>query len=155
MLWEDIWGRAMINNNRKGKENFKTVIDRVHSKLKGWKSNFLSLAGRITLAQSAISPSVNFEMQNGRPEYKRDTFCQIGDGLSTNFWRDPWVEDINSLLEFATQSISDTESAVWEWTNDKGKWDTSKLKEYLPEDIVAKITASPPPSLYQDEDKIG
>ncbi|KAL4360040.1 hypothetical protein AHAS_Ahas08G0137600 [Arachis hypogaea] len=136
MLWEDIWGRAMINNNRKGKENFKTVIDRVHSKLKGWKSNFLSLAGRITLAQSAISPS-------------------IGDGLSTNFWRDPWVEDINSLLEFATQSISDTESAVWEWTNDKGKWDTSKLKEYLPEDIVAKITASPPPSLYQDEDKIG
>ncbi|KAL4322447.1 hypothetical protein AHAS_Ahas14G0211400 [Arachis hypogaea] len=253
---------AMINNNRKGKEKFKTVIDRVHSKLKGWKSKCLSLAGRITLAQSAISPSVNFEMQNGRvpkgiceeiekmqrgfiwgdietqrkfhaigwktlcspkhegglglrklsvmndaflmkiiwqldkepdslwaevirhkycngnrqiiqpiarrmdsplwkelvkvwPEYKRNTFCQIGDGLSTNFWRDPWVEDINSLLEFATKSISDTESAVWEWTNNKGEWDTNKLKEYLPEDIVAKITASPPPSLDQNEDTIG
>ncbi|KAL4320415.1 hypothetical protein AHAS_Ahas14G0008200 [Arachis hypogaea] len=69
--------------------------------------------------------------------------------------RDPWVEDINSLLEFATQSISDTESAVWEWTNNKGEWDIGKLKEYLPEDIVAKITASPPPSLDQDENTIG
>ncbi|RYR39566.1 hypothetical protein Ahy_A09g045127 isoform B [Arachis hypogaea] len=57
---------AMINNNRKGKDNYKDVMDRVQNKLKGWKSNCLSLAGRITLAQAAISPMLNYEMQHNR-----------------------------------------------------------------------------------------
>ncbi|KAL4359580.1 hypothetical protein AHAS_Ahas08G0091600 [Arachis hypogaea] len=42
---------AMITSNRKGKENFKDILERVHNKLKGWKSKCLSIAGRLTLAQ--------------------------------------------------------------------------------------------------------
>ncbi|KAL4299447.1 hypothetical protein AHAS_Ahas17G0101800 [Arachis hypogaea] len=53
---------AIFNNKRKGKNKFKKIIDRVAGKLKGWKAKCLSLGGRITLVQSAISPSINFDM---------------------------------------------------------------------------------------------
>ncbi|XP_072074464.1 uncharacterized protein [Arachis hypogaea] len=53
---------AYLTNNRKKKEDFKSIIERTKSKLKGWKANCLSLAGRITLAQTVISPMLNFDM---------------------------------------------------------------------------------------------
>ncbi|XP_057744794.1 uncharacterized protein LOC130962625 [Arachis stenosperma] len=57
---------ALITNNRGGKKKFKDVMGRVQSKLKGWKSKCLSLAGRLTLAQASISPALNFQMQHDR-----------------------------------------------------------------------------------------
>ncbi|KAL4300373.1 hypothetical protein AHAS_Ahas17G0194400 [Arachis hypogaea] len=57
---------AMITSNRKGKENFKDILERVHNKLKRWKSKCLSLAGRLTLAQSVLSLALNFSMQHER-----------------------------------------------------------------------------------------
>nr|XP_025611899.1 uncharacterized protein LOC112705278 [Arachis hypogaea] len=55
---------AMLTNARKGKEKFKNLIDKVAGKLKGWKSSCLSFAGRVTLAKSVISPSMNFDMMH-------------------------------------------------------------------------------------------
>ncbi|KAK4264615.1 hypothetical protein QN277_025768 [Acacia crassicarpa] len=44
-----------LTRDRKSKEIFHYVIDRVKSKLSVWKANSLSMAGRITLAQSVLS----------------------------------------------------------------------------------------------------
>ncbi|RYQ81303.1 hypothetical protein Ahy_Scaffold1g107268 [Arachis hypogaea] len=55
---------AMISDNRKKKDNFKTTLDRVKNKLGGWKMNCLSMAGRITLAKAVISPILNYDMMH-------------------------------------------------------------------------------------------
>ncbi|XP_025702516.1 uncharacterized protein [Arachis hypogaea] len=57
---------AHITNHRKGKDKFKNVLERMQSKLKGWKSHCLSLAGRITLSKSILNPIANFDMQHMR-----------------------------------------------------------------------------------------
>ena len=44
-----------VLQKRINKETFGTVIERVSSKLAGWKRRFLSLAGRITLTKSVLS----------------------------------------------------------------------------------------------------
>ncbi|XP_025704008.1 uncharacterized protein [Arachis hypogaea] len=55
---------AIISDNRKKKDNFKTTLDRVKNKLGGWKMNCLSMAGRITLAKAVISPILNYDMMH-------------------------------------------------------------------------------------------
>ncbi|KAL4370603.1 hypothetical protein AHAS_Ahas06G0082300 [Arachis hypogaea] len=57
---------ASISDKREGKERYKDIVRRVQSKLKGWKTKCLSLAGRLTLAQSTISPILNYQMQHER-----------------------------------------------------------------------------------------
>lgn len=44
-----------VLQKRINKETFGTVVERVSSKLAGWKRRFLSLAGRITLTKSVLS----------------------------------------------------------------------------------------------------
>lgn len=44
-----------VLQKRINKETFGEVVERVSAKLAGWKSRFLSLAGRITLTKSVIS----------------------------------------------------------------------------------------------------
>lgn len=43
--------------------HFKHVIDRVHSKLSGWKTKMLSMAGRCTLIRSTLSSIPSHSMQ--------------------------------------------------------------------------------------------
>ncbi|XP_072067045.1 uncharacterized protein [Arachis hypogaea] len=57
---------TLLTNSKKNKDNYGNIIKRVHSRLKGWKTRCLSLAGRITLAQSVINPALNFNMQHGK-----------------------------------------------------------------------------------------
>ncbi|RYR24105.1 hypothetical protein Ahy_B02g057597 isoform A [Arachis hypogaea] len=255
---------AMLNNKRKGKENFKTMLERVQGKLKGWKSKCLSIAGRITLAQSVISPSVNFDMQHGKvpkavcneieklqrnfvwgdtdnkrglhavnwktlclpkhegglgfrklelmneafllkiiwqlqeqpntlwakillqkynssisnsptthqitrksdsdlwkelmktwPTFLKHAISFIGDGRSTFFWTDNWVEDGGTLENFATHTNLDIHSKVGEWADDNRGWNLTKLSRALPEETVQKIIAQPPPRSNGNEDKRG
>ncbi|XP_072076475.1 uncharacterized protein [Arachis hypogaea] len=58
--------RTLLTNSKKNKDNYGNIIERVHSRIKGWKTSCLSLAGRITLAQSVINPALNFNMQHGK-----------------------------------------------------------------------------------------
>ncbi|KAL4292566.1 hypothetical protein AHAS_Ahas18G0040900 [Arachis hypogaea] len=80
---------AMITNNRKGKENYKDMLGRMQNKLKGWKGKCLSLAGRLTLAQSVLSPALNFNMQHERIPRG---ICQEVEKIQRNFI---WGEDNN------------------------------------------------------------
>ncbi|KAL4327609.1 hypothetical protein AHAS_Ahas13G0117200 [Arachis hypogaea] len=57
---------ALITNNGRSTDNFKKILGRVYSKLKGWKTKCLSLAGRLTLAQTILNLVLNYNMQHER-----------------------------------------------------------------------------------------
>lgn len=57
---------AHIHHGRATANNFKNILDRVHSWLNGWKQQCLSIAGRITLANSVLGSLATFQMQHDR-----------------------------------------------------------------------------------------
>ncbi|KAL4316088.1 hypothetical protein AHAS_Ahas15G0250100 [Arachis hypogaea] len=57
---------AMITNDKVKKENYRGAIERIKNKLSRWKANCLTFVGRITLAQSIILPSLNYEMMHSQ-----------------------------------------------------------------------------------------
>ncbi|KAL4305566.1 hypothetical protein AHAS_Ahas16G0091100 [Arachis hypogaea] len=79
----------MITNNQKGKENYKDMLGRMQNKLKGWKDKCLSFAGRLTLAQSVLSSTLNFNMQH---EKILREICREVEKIQKNFI---WDEDNN------------------------------------------------------------
>ncbi|GKU96985.1 hypothetical protein SLEP1_g10165 [Rubroshorea leprosula] len=52
-----------ITSRRIKKSDCNFIVDKVRSKLAGWKANMLSLAGRVTLATSVLSSIPNYYMQ--------------------------------------------------------------------------------------------
>ncbi|XP_057739925.1 uncharacterized protein LOC130957039 [Arachis stenosperma] len=55
---------AMITNGKTQKRDFRGAVERVKKKLSGWKVGCLSFAGRVTLAQSVLTPSLNYDMMH-------------------------------------------------------------------------------------------
>lgn len=53
-----------IISGHKGRADFSFLIDKVRSKLSGWKASSLSQAGRISLAQSCLLSMPNYVMQS-------------------------------------------------------------------------------------------
>ncbi|KAL4287066.1 hypothetical protein AHAS_Ahas19G0149000 [Arachis hypogaea] len=51
--------------------------------------------------------------------------------------------------------LLDENSLVGEWTYNTGEWDLNKLGEALPDQIIDKIRALPPPNLNIEQDTIG
>ncbi|XP_052290912.1 uncharacterized protein LOC112498105 [Citrus sinensis] len=113
---------------------FQEIIDKVEKRLSGWNASHLSLAGRITLAQSVLQAIPIYIMQTiSLPSVVRgriDRACRkfiwsdvssqqklsmsevlasrrwcLGDGLYVRFWWDLWVIDNVPLIAYATDSI--------------------------------------------------
>ncbi|KAF7838390.1 ribonuclease H [Senna tora] len=57
---------ANITSGRQRKGNFKHIIESIQKKLAGWKASCLSLAGRATLVQSALSTIPLYHMQHNK-----------------------------------------------------------------------------------------
>lgn len=55
---------ATIQHGRNSIHMYKESTDKIHSRLSGWKSQCLSLAGRITLANSILGSLAYFRMQH-------------------------------------------------------------------------------------------
>lgn len=53
---------ALFPNGRRKKNNFKGIINRMGSKLAGWKAQCLSMVGRVVLAQFALGSMASFAM---------------------------------------------------------------------------------------------
>ncbi|RYR73521.1 hypothetical protein Ahy_A02g007898 [Arachis hypogaea] len=158
----------MLNNKRRGKENYKAIIYRVGNNLNGWKSKCLSMAGRITLAQAVISPSVNFDMQHEKVQKMIEAKSSDSNlwkdlaklwgtfqNLSVTFVGDRWVEKIDDTLKNFAQLNLDLNGLVWEWANDNEGWNKEKLKLYLPNDITVRVFAQPPPNNNTGKDRQG
>ena len=54
---------VVLHHNKVKTESFHTMIDKVKSKLQGWKMNSLSLAGRTTLISTVTSAIPEYTMQ--------------------------------------------------------------------------------------------
>lgn len=52
--------------SRVTKEKFSHLCEKIDRRLAGWKTKYLSLAGRITLAQSTISSMSFYSMQTAK-----------------------------------------------------------------------------------------
>ncbi|KAK7245383.1 hypothetical protein RIF29_40223 [Crotalaria pallida] len=55
---------SIDHGNRRKKECFKPLVDKLKNKLAGWKSSCLSLAGRTILAKSVLGSLANHNMQH-------------------------------------------------------------------------------------------
>ena len=55
---------AEISFPKRRRDKYKTVVDRVNKRLKGWKASSLSLAGRISLVNSVTNTMSLYDMQH-------------------------------------------------------------------------------------------
>lgn len=71
-----------IIKDRSTAKDFQLIIDRLHSKLSGWKANFLNLVGKTTLAKSTLNSIPTHVMQ-----YNKLTISVLGkiDQIPRNF----------------------------------------------------------------------
>lgn len=73
-------------HHRANKDHFKNIIERVQSRLAGWKSNTLMLAGRATLIQASSATIPNYMMQT---MHFPTNVCDKLDRINRNFlWGD-------------------------------------------------------------------
>ncbi|QHO57258.1 Putative ribonuclease H protein [Arachis hypogaea] len=65
----------------------------------------------------------------------------IGDGSTTSFWDDVWVQNEGCLSSKALTPIPDEQKngKVVEYTNGRGEWDLEKLMALLPTEVIDKI----------------
>ncbi|CAN1811456.1 Putative ribonuclease H protein At1g65750 [Linum perenne] len=71
-----------ILHGRTTKETYQGIIDKLDQKLRGWKAKSFSLAGRVTLAQSALSAIPAYAMQT---DVLPVTTCEAIDRRIRNF----------------------------------------------------------------------
>ncbi|KAL2899374.1 hypothetical protein RDABS01_024456 [Bienertia sinuspersici] len=69
-------------SSRVTRDTFKHLCEKVDRRLAGWKSKYLSLAGRITLAKSTISSLANYSMQTAKIPH---TICDDLDKRTKRF----------------------------------------------------------------------
>lgn len=67
----------------------------------------------------------------------------VGDGASANFWTDRWLDvPIVDMLDNLPQYL-DLTTKIQELILEPGVWNSAKLKEYVPTDVVAKVVGYP------------
>ncbi|CAN1147561.1 Putative ribonuclease H protein At1g65750 [Linum perenne] len=71
-----------ILHERTSTQTYQGIVDRITQKLMGWKVKSLSLAGRVTLAQSVLAAIPAYVMQTA---VIPSTTCEIIDRLIQNF----------------------------------------------------------------------
>ncbi|KAL4393368.1 hypothetical protein AHAS_Ahas02G0045000 [Arachis hypogaea] len=112
--------------------------------------------GMDDIIQSRNSDSALWrEMTKLWTTFQENTIHYLGNGLATKFWTDYWLDKGECLINYNQNSTFDENSLVWEWTDNEGEWDLSKLKQALPSQIIDKIRAIPPPNLEQEQDTMG
>ncbi|RYR69681.1 hypothetical protein Ahy_A03g016241 [Arachis hypogaea] len=81
------------------------------------------------------------------------------DGFPALLYKNNWdlmkekVEGEGVLRQLALEPDIDINSLVWEWTDNRGGWNTVKLRRNLPESTVQKITTMLPPSQDREDDR--
>ncbi|XP_016178430.1 uncharacterized protein LOC107620837 [Arachis ipaensis] len=198
---------AYILEGRNKRQAHAQSLDKIKNKLKGWKQKCLSMAGRVVLAQSAITPgailpnatwlnskSVCWEMinhsnalwvralnskygiSNSTPSVRATSGCsalwkslsqlwpiiqeslvhRVGNGCSTKFWKDDWLNIGDHLLKHKLPSATsgDEDNYVCDFVNNEGEWKIEHLKQLLPDECIQRICANPPPRASDPPDKL-
>jgi len=72
---------------------------------------------------------------------------KVGNGRNINFWTDTWCADkpLASTLGLDCGPLSDAELRVSDFITPEKQWDTAKLQQYLPPDLIQRVHSIPLP----------
>ncbi|CAI0421841.1 unnamed protein product [Linum tenue] len=89
------------------------------------------------------------------PFMKKATLWSLRDGETTGFWTHPWISCELILKEHALKALTEEELAasVASWVDGSGEWDWTRMRSYLPNDVIDLIagTEAPKPGLGEDK----
>ncbi|XP_019152396.1 PREDICTED: uncharacterized protein LOC109149189 [Ipomoea nil] len=92
------------------KEHYRSILDRVQSKLEGWKTRFLSLAGRQVLTQSVLNAIPSYAMQT---MFLPKGVCDAIDKTTRNFlWGGDGTKRKTSLVNWDTVTLPKEEGGL-------------------------------------------
>ena len=82
-----------------------------------------------------------------RPFLKQGLRWQVGNGSSINFWSDVWCADdsLVTMLDMDPSSLPEADMKVSAFITPDKQWDTTKLRHYVPDNIVQHIQGIPLP----------
>ncbi|KAK9291995.1 hypothetical protein L1049_019947 [Liquidambar formosana] len=163
-----------IIHKRVSKETYYYVLEKVQSRLAGWKADHLSMASRTLLVQSVTSAIPGYTMQttklpeslcqqidrsnsNGQASHSWRSILKgqdiikdghkwiVGNGKNIRFWLDVWVGE-EALLNIATLPVpaDAMNDTIWDYTEEEGSWVWSKFDQFLSQDILDQIRAIHP-----------
>ena len=86
-------------------------------------------------------------MLQTRPFIKQGIRWKVGNGRNINFWTDTWCSNtpLASTLGLDWESLPDAELRVSDFITPEKQWDTAKLQQYLPADLIQQIHSIPLP----------
>ena len=78
-------------------------------------------------------------------EFKSGLIWQVGNGKTIKFWLDNWVSRSPLSDSINTQVTLNKDATVAEFMLPNKTWNKNLLEQYLPHDLVTKITSIPIP----------
>ena len=84
---------------------------------------------------------------NNRTQFRNGIQWKVGDGKTIRFWIDNWCaqDNLANMLHSQDVSILDTSLLVSHFISPTKEWDLAKLRQYVDEDILKLILATPIP----------
>jgi len=82
-----------------------------------------------------------------RPLIKQGIRWKVGNGRTINFWTDNWCaeEPLASTLNVDPVNLPEVDIKVSEFITPEKQWDTVKLRNCLPNDLIQRILSIPLP----------
>ncbi|CAJ2636044.1 unnamed protein product [Trifolium pratense] len=135
---------------------WEPVLDRLKTRLSGWKSRFLSVGGRLVLLKSVLTSLPVYALlfqssfregvgESGGRWFGEHVVRRVGDGSDTLFWTDPWLDETPLCERFGRLYVlSETKSftvaemftlgwgldgAAWVWRRQLRAWEEEMLGE--------------------------
>ncbi|GKV06468.1 hypothetical protein SLEP1_g18364 [Rubroshorea leprosula] len=121
------------------------IVDKVRSKLTGWKANMLSLAGRATLVSSVLASIPNYYMQG---MFLPASIQNELDAISRNFiWGSTSAKKKANLVPgiglLNQKRPHDLNITLKDILLPNGRWNLDYVAYPLPQDIIQRIAATP------------
>ncbi|GMJ06884.1 hypothetical protein like AT3G24255 [Hibiscus trionum] len=85
-------------------------------------------------------------------EVRRGICWNVRDGLLTDFWQDTWLDGEGPLAAACLQPLDMRPTSVAGMVTATGEWDWPVLAHLLPERVLLKIAAVPPPNVSLGDD---
>ncbi|CAA7038892.1 unnamed protein product [Microthlaspi erraticum] len=132
-----------ILQRRINKETFGTVLERMSSKLAGWKGRMLSLAGRITLSKAGTWSSTWRSVVVGiRDVIRPGHGWVIGDGQRVNFWADKFLGEsllIDEVVAEVPEGLTMMKASDL-WLDGTG-WEMGRITQFVSDDTKLELAA--------------
>ena len=82
-----------------------------------------------------------------RPFIKGGIRWKVGNDHTINFWTDTWCSEVSlvSMLNLDPATLPAIDIKVSEFISPEKQWDTTKLSQYLPNDVIQLVLSIPLP----------